>query len=152
MEKASIQDRVPKVYLFYCSSNLDLTTRTNDYSSSASIRPIPVSCAGKIDILYLTKAFETGADGIMIVTCAENKCQYLEGDTRAKKRAGFVDLLMAEAGLSKGRIAVIQTDNDVAKVMNELEEFVEKVKGLSEIEAAGKTQVNAVQLKFGRME
>jgi len=39
----------------------------------------------------LIKAFETGADGVAIVTCPKNECRHFEGNLRAHKRAEAVN-------------------------------------------------------------
>ena len=51
------------------------------------IKTISLPCSGKVDIPYLLKAFETGADGVAIVTCKKNECRHFEGNLRAHKRA-----------------------------------------------------------------
>lgn len=95
------------------------------------LKTIPLPCSGKIDILYLTKAFETGADGVAIVMCKQGECRYLEGNLRARKRAEAVDALLDEIGLGKGRIVIIQMkDGGVEQVIREVEDFLAKIKSL----------------------
>ena len=99
------------------------------YSESQhELKAIPLPCSGKIDIPYLTKAFETGADGVAVVICKQGECRFLEGNLRARKRAEAVDALLEETGLGKGRIAVIQIkDGGMEQVMREVEDFRIKV-------------------------
>jgi coenzyme F420-reducing hydrogenase delta subunit len=96
------------------------------------LKAIPLPCSGKIDILYLTKAFETGADGVAVVMCRQGECRYLEGNLRARKRAEAVEALLEEVGLGKGRIAVIQMkDGGVEEVTREVEGFLASIRPLS---------------------
>ena len=75
------------------------------YSRQAKeIKVISMPCSGKLDILYLTKAFDTGADGAAIMICKEGECRYMEGNMRARKRAEAIDELLEETGLGRGRI------------------------------------------------
>ena len=122
-----------KVYLFYCSSSFDMAEPVLRYSEyEDELKAIPLPCSGKMDILYLTKAFETGADGVAIITCKQGECRYLEGDLRARKRAEAVDALLEEIGLGKGRIVIIQMkDEGVEQVIREVEDFLAKIKALS---------------------
>lgn len=93
-------------------------------------------CSGKLDILYLTKAFETGADGVAIMICKSGECRYLEGNFRARKRAEAVDELLEETGLGKDRMAVIQLDEDgIEKAINELQSFCSKIREMSKSDA-----------------
>lgn len=99
--------------------------------SGDELKVIPLPCSGKIDIPYLTKAFETGADGVAVVICQQGECRFLEGNLRARKRAEAVDALLEETGLGKGRIAVIQIkDGGMEQVMREIDDFRVKVETL----------------------
>ena len=78
-----------KVYLFYCASSFDaVETALRPGECGDELKAIPIPCSGKIDILYLTKAFETGADCVAVLMCREGECRYLEGNLRARKRVG----------------------------------------------------------------
>jgi coenzyme F420-reducing hydrogenase delta subunit len=88
-------------------------------------------CSGKLDILYLTKIFETGADGVAIMVCPEGDCRYVEGNKRARKRAEAVDTLLAETGMGKGRVRFIQLDDSgVEKAVRELDDFCREIRAL----------------------
>jgi len=121
-----------RIFLFCCSTSFDpdeLAQASPD--SSEELRIIPLPCSGKIDILYLTKAFETGADGVAVVTCKPGECRYLEGNLRAKKRAEAVDALLEETGLGRGRIAVIQmNDEGIEHIIREVADFRKRIKSL----------------------
>ncbi len=121
-----------KIYLFCCSSSFDPIELARGYGEHEDeLKVIPLPCSGKADILYLTKAFESGADGVAIVTCKQGECRYLEGNLRAKKRAEAIDSLIEEIGLGKGRMAIIQmNDGGIKQVIREVEDFSNKIKAL----------------------
>ncbi|MBI2857847.1 MAG: hydrogenase iron-sulfur subunit [Chloroflexi bacterium] len=126
-----------KIYLFCCLSTFDPDELRDN---GDEFKTVPLPCSGKIDILYLTKAFETGADGVAVVMCKEGECQYLEGNLRARKRVEAVDALMEEAGLGRGRAVVIQLDEEgTEKAIRELRDFRSRIRALS-----GKNQPAAV--------
>ena len=94
---------------------------------------ISLPCSGKLDILYLTKAFDTGADGVAILVCKEGECRYMEGNMRAGKRAQAVDELLQEAGLGAGRVIVIQLDDGgLAAAMGKLAAFRQRIAALAQ--------------------
>jgi coenzyme F420-reducing hydrogenase delta subunit len=99
-----------KLYLFCCSTRIDLEDLERSFSgqNGCEVRVISLPCSGKVDKLYLVKAFETGADGVAVVTCGKGECRYLEGNLRARKRSEAVDALLGEIGMGKGRVTVIQ--------------------------------------------
>jgi F420-non-reducing hydrogenase iron-sulfur subunit len=120
-----LNNQVAKICLFHCATSYDQTELMRSYSRQTDeIKLIPLPCSGKLDILYLTKAFDTGADGVVIMICKEGECRYLEGNMRAIKRAQAIDELLQEAGLGKGRIKVIQMDDEgITGAIHKLEDF-----------------------------
>ena len=59
-------------------------------SYPTNIKIVKLPCTGKIDVLYLLKAFEDGADGVFVAGCMEGDCHYLTGNLRARKRVDYV--------------------------------------------------------------
>jgi F420-non-reducing hydrogenase iron-sulfur subunit len=121
-----------KVYLFYCSTSIDPMELERVYGEQGNeLKFIPLPCSGKIDILYLAKAFETGADGVAVVTCQQGECRYLEGNLRARKRADAVDALLEEIGLGKGRMAIIEkNEGGIQQIIRKVEDFRVRIKAL----------------------
>jgi len=123
-------DRRLKLYIFCCSSSLD-TEKFLQHSGGLDgdiLKIISLPCSGKIDVLYLLKAFETGADGVVVVTCKEGECKYLEGNIRARKRAEAVDSLLEEIGLGRGRMTVVQMkDGGTEELIEEIRDFLTRI-------------------------
>lgn len=99
-------------------------------------KAISLPCSGKIDIPYMVKAFETGADGVVVVTCREGECQNLEGNMRAQRRSQAVDSLLKEVGLGEGRITAIQLkDGGAEQIREEIKAFCAKIRNMSQLNA-----------------
>jgi len=93
------------------------------------IKAISLPCSGKVDVLYLIKAFETGADGLIVVTCRKGECRYLEGNLRARKRVEAVYTLLEEIGLGRDRIKVIETEaGGIDQLIREVDAFRSELK------------------------
>jgi coenzyme F420-reducing hydrogenase delta subunit len=122
-----------KIGVFCCTTSYEQTQLMKNFSPHGSeINVISLPCSGKLDILYLLKAFETGADGVAVMICREGECRYLEGNLRARKRAGAVEELLKESGLGNGRVAVIQMDDrGIEQAKRELEAFCLKIAALN---------------------
>jgi coenzyme F420-reducing hydrogenase delta subunit len=112
-----------KICLFYCSNSSDGTRLTECCSKVGvgTLKTIGLPCSGKVNLPYLVKAFETGADAVLIVTCRQDECRSLEGNLRARRRADAVDSLLKEIGLGTGRIMVVPAADDVDEVCTKLE-------------------------------
>lgn len=127
-----MNNQVLKMYVFYCSNGLDKDQLAGVCSGAdgISVKTISLPCSGKIDVPYLIKAFETGADGAMIVTCKKNECQNTEGNLRAQKRAEVVESLLEEIGIGRGRMAVIELKDDTKQTLGEINNFFNKIRNL----------------------
>jgi coenzyme F420-reducing hydrogenase delta subunit len=120
----NLKGTATKIQIFYCASNSEVANLLQGYGAGDGVKLMPVPCSGKIDILYLAKAFETGVDGVALVICPEGECRYLEGNLRARKRAAAVDAMLAEIGVGVGRLAVIQMKTGgIREVEGELSSF-----------------------------
>jgi F420-non-reducing hydrogenase iron-sulfur subunit len=117
------------MYLFYCATSISQAELLQHYGRHLNdMKVVPLPCSGKLDILYLTKAFDTGADGAAILVCEDGECRYMEGNLRAKKRAEAVDGLLQETNLGQGRITVISLDEGgIVEAVRKLEAFREHI-------------------------
>lgn len=70
----------------------------------ANIKVVRVPCTGKVDLLHILKAFESGVDGVYVAGCLEGECHFLTGNLRAKKRVLYAKLLLEEVGIRGERV------------------------------------------------
>ena len=70
----------------------------------ANIKIIQVPYTGKVDIMYLIRSIQKGADGVYVVGCLEGTCHYNEGNFRARERVEHVRMLLEEIGLEADRV------------------------------------------------
>ncbi|OGP75401.1 MAG: heterodisulfide reductase subunit MvhD [Deltaproteobacteria bacterium RBG_16_49_23] len=71
-----------------------------------NVEIVRVPCAGRIETLYLLKALERGADGVLIFACYEQNCQFLRGNLRAKGRLSYAHRILEKIGIEKERIEI----------------------------------------------
>jgi coenzyme F420-reducing hydrogenase delta subunit len=121
----SMSNRDLKICLFYCSNSCDGARLAESCAKvgAATLKTIGLPCSGKVNLPYLVKAFETGADGVAIVTCREEECKNLEGNLRARKRADAVQSLLDEIGMGPGRVAVLSVTDPLDELCTQLEAF-----------------------------
>jgi F420-non-reducing hydrogenase iron-sulfur subunit len=72
-----------------------------------SIKVIELPCTGKLDVLYVLRAFEDGADGVLVAGWLEGDCHYLEGNLNARRRIEYAQKLLKEIGLEGRRVQMI---------------------------------------------
>jgi coenzyme F420-reducing hydrogenase delta subunit len=63
---------------------------------------VRVPCAGRIETIYLLKALEKGADGVLVFACYEEN----RGNLRAKGRLSYAHRMLEKIGLEKERIEI----------------------------------------------
>ena len=120
-----------KITLFYCANSLDQTASVEQRCRKKNIelKTISLPCSGKVNLLYLLKAIETGAEGVILMTCNIGECRYLEGNLRARKRIQAVNDLMVEAGFGSGRLLMIHpgTAQDTDQIFRQILKFTENI-------------------------
>jgi F420-non-reducing hydrogenase iron-sulfur subunit len=72
-----------------------------DYPPNVSI--IRVMCTGRIDPLFLMKAFDMGADGVIVLACHPGDCHYKEGNLRAAQRHALLARVLKQMGIEPER-------------------------------------------------
>jgi F420-non-reducing hydrogenase iron-sulfur subunit len=73
------------------------------------IHDIPVPCSGRLQPEHFLKAFEAGADLVIVLTCGDGDCRYLEGRRRVQQRIDYVRGLLDEVGLGGERLVVLES-------------------------------------------
>ena len=111
-DKPSISNGVsnnfePKIIAFLCNwcsyAGADLAG-TSRLKYAPNIRVIKVPCTGRLDPLFLMKAFEVGADGILVSGCHPNDCHYRSGNFLARRRWMIFKDMLEFTGIEPGRI------------------------------------------------
>ena len=78
----------PKAVVFTCNWNayngLE-SAGAKHLGYSPAIRPIKVTCLGQISPGIILKAFEKGADGVLLLGCPAGECHYEFGNRRAEE-------------------------------------------------------------------
>jgi len=99
----------PEVVVLYCQHGLcDEAKGSAWYQESAGlfIRAIMMPCSSKIEVSYILKLLESGADAVEIVACPEKSCKHLLGSLRAEKRIEYVRGLLEKIGYAPERVGI----------------------------------------------
>jgi Coenzyme F420-reducing hydrogenase, delta subunit len=148
-QRMRMTDKKLKIYIFYCSNNFNIDEFNTLFSQKTGDehKIISLPCAGKADILYFLKAFETGADGLVLISCSRNECRYLEGNLRAPRRAQKVNKILEEIGMGNERIVVLCTNGGgIESIVSKVTEFRDKIRNMAlnlQNNPIAKTAVNA---------
>lgn len=115
-------------YCAYAAADLAGSMRLQ-YPSN--IRLIKLPCTGKLEVIHLLRAIESGADGVYAAGCLEGECHYLKGNLWARKRVNKVKELLAEVGLEPERVEMYNMSSAAGpKFAAAATEFTARIKAL----------------------
>jgi F420-non-reducing hydrogenase iron-sulfur subunit len=96
-----------------------------------NVRIIRTPCTGRLEVEMYLKAFEDGADGVLVAGCEEGGCHFKEGNLIAKRRVNYTRELLAESGLEKERLRMVNVSAANAPLFAKVvQEMVATVKAL----------------------
>lgn len=97
----------PAITLFHCINAFEETSSlTADQEGDIRLTIIKMACSSMTKDIVLLKAFEAGADAVVVLVCPEEACRYGQGSIRAAKRVAWVKGLLDEIGLDGRRLAI----------------------------------------------
>lgn len=96
-----------------------------------SISIVLLPCTGRIEEAVLLRAFEKGADGVMVIGCLEGDCHYVNGNIRARARVARVAGILEAIGFGPDRVRMDNLSaGEGAAFARFTGEFVDQVQAL----------------------
>jgi len=97
----------PRITAFVCNwctyAGADLAG-TSRLKYPANIRVIKLTCTGRIAPGFILKAFQEGADGVLVSGCHPGDCHYTSGNYYARRRWTIFRQLLDFAGIDSRRV------------------------------------------------
>ncbi len=97
----------PKIVAFVCNwctyTGADLAG-TSRMKYQSNVRMIRLPCTGRIDPMFIIKAFESGADGVLVSGCHPGDCHYTAGNFHARRRWILFRQLLKFIGIDESRV------------------------------------------------
>ena len=99
----------PKIIAFCCNwcsySGADLAG-TNRLSYPANVKIIRVPCSCRINPMFILRAFQRGADGVILCGCHHGDCHYMTGNYHTRRRMTLLFSMLDFLGIEKERTRV----------------------------------------------
>jgi len=97
----------PRIVAFICNwctyTGADLAG-TSRMKYPANVRVIKMPCTGRFDPLFMLKAFERGADGVLVSGCHPGDCHYTAGNYNARRKYTVFQSLLEFSGVDMDRV------------------------------------------------
>jgi coenzyme F420-reducing hydrogenase delta subunit len=69
-----------------------------------NVRVIKLPCSSRVNPLFIIKAFERGADGVIVSGCHTGDCHYSTGNYHARRRFAILHDLLQFMGVEEDRV------------------------------------------------
>ena len=97
----------PKIVAFLCNwcsyAGADMAGISR-IQYKPNIRVVRVMCSGRVNPVFIFEAFLCGFDGVLVLGCHPESCQYLSGSSRAEKRMKRLASALEKAGVDSSKL------------------------------------------------
>lgn len=97
----------PRIIAFCCNwctyAGADLAG-TSRIHYPPNVRIVRVMCSGMVNPIYVLKAFEGGADGVLVAGCHETDCHYIDGPVKCDAMVDKLKKVLHVLGLEDERL------------------------------------------------
>jgi F420-non-reducing hydrogenase iron-sulfur subunit len=129
--KSTFEPKIVGILCNWCSyAGADLAGISRK-KFAPNVRVIRVMCSGRVEPTFILKAFQAGADGVIILGCHPGDCHYIEGNYKTMRRIPLLKKMLAQFGIEDERVRlewVSASEGDrFASIVNEMTEEVKKL-------------------------
>ena len=124
----------PKIVVFACNwcsyAGAD-TAGVSRIQHQPHFRMIRVMCSGRIQPAFVLRAFEHGADGVLVSGCHFGDCHYIFGNEYAVKQFEKTKAMVKLLGIEEGRLRLEWISAaEGARFATVIDEFTDQVRAL----------------------
>lgn len=128
----------PRIVGFLCNwcayTGADLAG-VSRLKSAPNVRIIRVMCTGRVDPTFILRAYQQGADGVLIAGCHPGDCHYQEGNFKAQRRATMLRKMLPQFGLEPERLRLEWISaSEGERLRDVVNEFTEQVRRLGPLQ------------------
>lgn len=151
LEEYTTTDFEPRVVGFVCNwsaySSVEMAG-ADKREYPASIKLVRLMCLGRLHPGLVLKAFELGADGVMLLGCPPEECHYESGMTQAKEVFTQARKMLDLLGIDRKRLALVEMPLGRGDLLaNRVSAFVRRIKraGLSPLSSNNNVPVELME-------
>ncbi len=104
---------------------------TDKTAYAPNVRLIRLMCLGRVHVGLILKAFELGADGVMLLGCASGNCRYEFGIESARESVAEAKKILNLLGMGSKRVHLIEAPPGAGDfAVRRMSTFVKRTRGL----------------------
>ena len=96
----------PNITIFCCENSVYEAVLSIS-KSQGNIQVIKVPCSGKVNSLHILKCFESGVDMVIVITCMEEACHFINGNIRVGKVVEATRNRLKELNIEDNRLQIL---------------------------------------------
>ncbi len=97
----------PRIVGFLCTwcsyTGADLAG-TSRIKYPQNVTVIRTMCSGRVDPVFIMKAFASGADGVLVAGCHPGDCHYVSGNYKTMARIPLIKKMLKDFGIEPERL------------------------------------------------
>ncbi|UNC93377.1 hydrogenase iron-sulfur subunit [Candidatus Contubernalis alkaliaceticus] len=122
----------PSMVTLCCENSAFLAAEKSKLSGVKAVR---IPCGAQLEHVHILRAFNEGADGVLVMSCLKENCKHSFGNDRAEKKVAYVKGLLKDIGVGEDRLAYAPVAaNNEFKYNQAAQEMLEKLKEMGPIE------------------
>ncbi len=110
-------NNTPKLTLFHCLNSYQEPAEPID---GVDVKTVRMACSSMTRDIHLLKAFEAGADAVLVLVCPGTTCRHAEGGLRARKRVAYVKTILDDIGMDGRRLNLFNTTANDTDAINDI--------------------------------
>ena len=131
-----VNEYKPLIVAFCCNwcsyAGADLAGN-NRLNYPADVKIIRVPCSCRVNPMFILKAFQSGADGVILCGCHPGDCHYMTGNYYTRRRMSLLFSFLNYLGIEKERTRVEWVSAaEGARFSMVMNDFAAKIKELGE--------------------
>ncbi len=133
-ESVIIHEFEPRIAGFVCNwgaySGLEMAG-VNQQRYSSNVHLVRLMCLGRVSTGMVLKAFELGADGVLLLGCPSGSCHYEFGVDRSREEVSQIKKMLNMLGMGSKRIHLVEAPaNDGEFVARRINAFEKRIRDL----------------------
>lgn len=137
----AVVETKPLIVAFCCNwcsyAGADLAG-TSRLTYPADVKIIRVPCSCRVNPLFVLRAFQRGADGVIIAGCHPGDCHYTSGNYFARRRLSLLFSMLDYLGIERERTRVEWISAaEGSKFAATMTEFAEQIAALGKTNSLG---------------
>jgi F420-non-reducing hydrogenase iron-sulfur subunit len=128
----------------WCSYRAADLAGTSREKYPPNIRLIRLMCSGRLQPEFVLKAFQGGADAVLVTGCHPGECHYLEQNYKAMRRFMLLKRVLQQMGVESNRFKLVWASAaEGVHLAREISKMVEEVRELGPLNWPGMLKQDA---------